>query len=63
MSPTLKNVLVVLLGIVVGSIVNMGIIMISSSIIPPPAGVDVSDMESLKSSMYLFETKNFIFPY
>jgi hypothetical protein len=63
MSPTLKNVLVVLLGIVVGSIVNMGIIMISSSIIPPPAGVDVSDMESLKSSMYLFEPKNFISPY
>ena len=43
--------------------VNMGLIMISSSIIPPPSGVDVTDMESLKSSMHLFEAKHFIFPF
>lgn len=46
-----------------GSIVNMGIIMISSSIIPPPEGVDVTNMESLKASMHLFEPKHFIFPF
>jgi hypothetical protein len=63
MNPILRNVLVVLLGLVVGSAVNMGIIMISGSIIPPPPGVDVSDTESLKASMHLFEPKNFLFPY
>lgn len=41
----------------------MGIIMLSSSIIPPPEGVDPSNMESLKSSMHLFEPKHFIVPF
>uniref|UniRef100_UPI00404B8A9C hypothetical protein n=1 Tax=Fulvivirga sp. TaxID=1931237 RepID=UPI00404B8A9C len=63
MSTLIRNILVVILGIVVGSIVNMSIISISGSIIPPPAGVDLSDMESLKASMHLFGPKNFIFPY
>ena len=41
----------------------MGIIMISSSIIPPPEGVDVTTMEGLKASMHLFGPKNFIMPF
>ena len=41
----------------------MGIITLSSSIIPPPEGVDPSNMESLKSSMHLFEPKHFIVPF
>jgi hypothetical protein len=63
MTPLIRNIIVVISGIVVGSAVNMGIIMISGSIIPPPPGVDVSDTESLKASMHLFEPKNFLFPY
>ncbi|MGO4920443.1 hypothetical protein [Maribacter spongiicola] len=63
MSPVLKNILAVVAGIVVGSIVNMGIIMISGSIIPPPEGGDITTMEGLKASMHLFEPKHFIFPF
>lgn len=63
MNPILRNILAVVGGAIVGGIVNMGIIMISSNIIPPPAGVDVTDMESLKANMHLFEPKNFIFPF
>jgi hypothetical protein len=63
MNPVLKNILAVVAGIVVGSIVNMGIIMISGSIIPPPEGADITTMEGLKASMYLFEPKHFIFPF
>jgi len=63
MNPILKNILAVIAGIILGSVVNMGIIMLSSSIIPPPEGVDPSDMESLKSSMHLFEPKHFIVPF
>ncbi|WP_411030569.1 hypothetical protein [Spongiimicrobium sp. 3-5] len=63
MNRTLKNILAVLIGLVLGSIVNMGIIMISGSIIPPPEGADVTTMEGLKSSMHLFEPKHFIFPF
>ncbi len=63
MYPILKNILAVVLGLIVGSIVNMGIIMISGSIIPPPAGADVTTMEGLKSSMHLFEPRHFIMPF
>ncbi|MDO6472263.1 hypothetical protein [Maribacter sp. 1_MG-2023] len=63
MNPVLKNILAVVAGIVVGSIVNMGIIMVSGSIIPPPEGGDITTMEGLKASMHLFEPKHFIFPF
>ena len=36
MNPTLKNILAIIAGIIIGSLVNMGIIMVSSLIIPPP---------------------------
>ena len=63
MNPIIRNILAVVAGIVVGSIVNMGLIAISGSIIPPPAGVDPTDMESMTASMHLFESKHFIFPF
>ena len=63
MNPTIRNILAVVAGIIIGSMVNMGIIMISGKLIPPPTGVDVTDMENLKSSMHLFEPKHFIFPF
>ena len=63
MNPILRNILAIVAGIILGSIVNMAIIMFSSSIIPPPEGVDTSDMESLKTSMHLFEPKHFLMPF
>lgn len=63
MHPIIRNILAVLAGIILGSIVNMGIIMISGSIIPPPEGADVTSMESLKATMHLFGPQHFIFPF
>ena len=63
MHPLVRNILAVAAGIIAGAIVNMGLIMISGSIIPPPEGVNPSDIESLKASMHLFEAKHFIFPF
>ncbi|MDZ7267612.1 MAG: hypothetical protein ONB48_16685 [candidate division KSB1 bacterium] len=63
MNPILRNVLAVIAGVVVGSIVNMSLVSISGKVIPPPAGVDVTKVESLKASMHLFEPKHFIFPF
>lgn len=63
MHPILRNILAVIAGIAVGSFVNMGIIMISGSIIPPPEGADVTTSEGLKASMHLFEPKHFLFPF
>jgi len=63
MNSTLKNILAIVAGLVIGSIVNMGIIMMSNSIIAPPNGADVTTMEGLKESLHLFEPKHFLFPF
>ncbi len=58
----MRAVLAVIAGVVLGGIVNMGLIMVSGHVIPPPEGVDPTDMESLKANMHLFEARHFIFP-
>jgi hypothetical protein len=63
MNPIVRNVLAVLAGAIIGSIVNMSLIAFSGSIIPPPEGVDVTNMEGLKAALPLFEPKHFIFPF
>ena len=63
MNPIIRNILAIVAGVVVGSLVNMGIIMIGGSIIPPPEGADVSTMDGLKASLHLFQAKHFIMPF
>jgi hypothetical protein len=63
MNATVKNILAVIIGIGMGMVVNMGLIMISSSLIPPPEGIDNTTMEGLKAGMHLFEPKHFIMPF
>jgi len=63
MNPIIRNVLAVITGLVVGSMVNMGIIAISGSIIPPPEGADITTMDGLTASMHLFQPRHFIFPF
>jgi len=41
----------------------MGIIMISGSVIPLPAGADVTTMEGLLEAMHLFEPKHLLMPF
>lgn len=59
----LRNILAVIAGLVLGSVINMGIISLNGVIIPFPDGVDVTDMESLSASMYLFRPIDFLFPF
>jgi hypothetical protein len=63
MHPILRNILAIIAGIIIGSFVNMGIIMVSGSIIPPPDGADITTTEGLRASMHLFQPKHFIFPF
>ncbi len=63
MNTILRNILAVVAGLIVGSLVNMGLVMMSGSIIPLPAGADTSTTEGLKEAMPLFEAKHFIFPF
>jgi|SRR5690606_15574445 len=63
MHPVLRNILAIVLGLVAGSLVNGGIIQISSSVIAPPEGVDVMTAEGLKAGLHLFEPKHFLMPF
>ena len=63
MSPIIKYVIAVVIGIVVGSGVNMGLVNIGPSIIPLPDGADVTTMEGLAEAMPLFSPANFLFPF
>lgn len=63
MNPIVRNALAVVAGLVCGSVVNMGLIMVGSSLIPPPEGADVTNMEALQATMHLFEPRHFLFPF
>lgn len=63
MKKVLINFLAIIIGLFIGSMVNMSLINLSSSIIPPPNGIDVTTEEGLQAAMHLFEPKHFIFPF
>lgn len=63
MPPILRNILAVVAGVVIGSTVNMSIINVSASVIPPPAGTDTTTMEGLTAAMHLFQPKHFLMPF
>lgn len=62
MNPILRNILAVVAGWILGSIVNMGLIQLGYLAIPIQ-GVDTSDMEALARAMPGLDFKYFIFPF
>lgn len=63
MNPLIRNIMAVVGGVAVGSLVNMGLITLSPSIIPPPEGIDPTQVEDIKSVIHLFEPKHYIIPF
>jgi hypothetical protein len=59
----LRNVLALVAGIVIGGAVNMAIVSLGPSLIPPPAGVDVRSAEGLRQGIHLFQPRHFITPF
>jgi len=41
----------------------MALVVVGPQVIAPPAGVDVSNMESIRASIHLFEPRHFLFPF
>ena len=41
----------------------MALVTLGPSLIPPPAGVDVTNPESLSKAMHLFEPRHFVMPF
>jgi hypothetical protein len=58
-----RNILAVIAGILIGSVVNLGIIKVGPLVIPPPAGVDMADMENFAENLTRLKPANFIAPW
>lgn len=63
MKPFLRGLLAVLLGLLLGSLLNMGLIQLGGRLLPPPAGADVATLAGLKAALPLFEPRHFLFPF
>ena len=59
----LKNILAVVISLLIGGMVNISIIMVSDSVIPPPDGANLTTMEGLLAAMPLMEPKHFLMPF
>lgn len=59
----LRNILAPILGILIGSFVNMAIITIGPIFISPPDGIDMSDMDRFAENLQLLEPIHFIPPW
>lgn len=59
----LKGLLAVMVGLVVGSAVNMGLILLGARVVPAPAGVDTTTSEGLAAAMPLLGPAHFVFPF
>ncbi len=63
MNSTLRNTVAFVGAVIIGMLVNGSLIAISGQVIAPPAGVDVTKVESLAANIHLFEPKHFLFPF
>lgn len=63
MNPKIKLVLAVIAGIVIGGLVNFGIIVLGPSVLEYPEGLDFSDPESFKSKVHLFTDIHFLWAF
>ncbi len=62
MNPILRNILAVIIGWIIGSAVNMGLLQIGHTVMPIE-GLDPNDIESLANIMPTLENKYFTFPF
>lgn len=59
----LRIALGLLLGIVVGAIVNMGLIAVGGAVVPPPEGVDPNEFESIRAAIGDYAPIQFLPPF
>ncbi len=63
MPTTGRIILATLLGFVIGSAVNIGLIAVGGIVVPAPDGADATTSEGLRASMHLFTARHFVFPF
>lgn len=63
MNPILRNILAVIAGVFAGGAVNMGLILLGASLLPPPAGVDVQDVASINAHIGEYSIAQLLSPF
>lgn len=63
MNPKVKLVLAVIAGVLIGGIVNMGIIMLGPSVLEFPEGLDFGDPNSFAANVHLFTNANYLWAF
>lgn len=63
MRNALRFVLALVAGLVLGSCVNMGLVLLAPRLVAPPPGAVTTTVEGLKASIHLFAPKHFLFPF
>ncbi|MBV6404339.1 MAG: hypothetical protein IT228_08070 [Flavobacteriales bacterium] len=63
MHPLLRNSLAVVAGILLGSLVNMGLILLGGTLLPPPPGVDVNDVASINAHIDEYSVAQMMVPF
>ena len=59
----IRNILAVIVGFVVGNLVNFLVITAGHAIMPPPAGFDGSSMDGVASTIHLLRPIDFTVPF
>lgn len=63
MPHALRIALALIVGLVIGGVVNMALVMLGPWLIAPPPGADMTTVEGLKAAMPLLEPKHFLMPF
>ena len=63
MKAILRNVGAVVLGILLGGVVNMAIVYAGAALMPPPPGVDVSDPASIDAHLREYSVPQLLAPF
>jgi hypothetical protein len=62
MNPGTRNVLAAIVGLVVGGVVNLGLVTVGMSVVPLPEDTDVSNMQAVRETMKSLPPVFFVFP-
>lgn len=63
MNKILNIIIAIIIGLLFGSMINMGIILIGPYIIPNPIGYDNSSMETMNNSIHLLKPIHLLIPF
>ena len=63
MNGKLRNGIAIALGVIIGGVVNGGLIAVGPMIVPPPPGVDMTTVEGMAAGMHLLGPLNFLVPF